>query len=543
MGVKLRTLASKVLSPEELEVYNRNIFDIEAALNSVGATAGIGGGATSTPTIPGSTIFHKDLLGLGPPADDHPQFANLLGRAATQTYLARNILAADNANVWPNQSVDFALFGNAINGLSPALAFYNRSSSVNTKLAWGFFYDRNYSSPLYSFPQFGMDALGKVFIGTYSPDTNPLVDLLTLNGHIRFTGGTGGSGGGSFRNLLSTSVDFLGTGASQENYFLFKPFTNIVNNDTDGKFYYGLGIGPNTASTGRGFLQISNDNFGSEVFRLMTGRDMYLGGALNAANLYKKAQGNLLTLDFSTVNITGVLTGGGLPSLSNLAYTNVNNNFSVKQTFQGQGTTAANVLLSSGAAPTSPVAGDIWNDSTQKSLIEYANSIKQTLDGALFIQTADGTAVANSTTEATILGTGVGSLVIPANYFVAGKTLTFIIHGIYGNVLNHTLKIKSYLNAVALADTTAAALPVASTTKSFSIAVMITCRTTGATGAFQVKMITYFEGNNTHPQAVTTTTVAIDTTIAQTLDIKATWGTASATDTIKCLNAILKKGM
>ena len=50
--------------------------------------------------------------------------------------------------------------------------------------------------------------------------------------------------------------------------------------------------------------------------------------------------------------------------------------------------------------------GDIWNDTTQKSLVRFGNGIKQFSIDSLFTQTATGTC-ANTTTETTISNTGI----------------------------------------------------------------------------------------------------------------------------------------
>ena len=67
-------------------------------------------------------------------------------------------------------------------------------------------------------------------------------------------------------------------------------------------------------------------------------------------------------------------------------------------------------------------AGYIGQDSTQKALGTYQNGIKQMAVGCIFTQTATGTNGAN-TAITNILGTGVGTAVLPASWTLIGKTI------------------------------------------------------------------------------------------------------------------------
>ena len=72
--------------------------------------------------------------------------------------------------------------------------------------------------------------------------------------------------------------------------------------------------------------------------------------------------------------------------------------------------------------------GQFWYDSTQLAPAVYANSLKQMLVGCIFTQTATGTNGAN-TAITNILGTGVGTAVLPSSYSLAGKTIRVRVTG------------------------------------------------------------------------------------------------------------------
>lgn len=82
-GVKLRRVseaitAIKQIAPELVELLDKNFWDIETALTSVGAVSGTPGGGSGG--APGSNIHHGDLLDLTAPFDHHTQYLLLAGR-------------------------------------------------------------------------------------------------------------------------------------------------------------------------------------------------------------------------------------------------------------------------------------------------------------------------------------------------------------------------------------------------------------------------------------------------------------------------------
>jgi len=118
-------------------------------------------------------------------------------------------------------------------------------------------------------------------------------------------------------------------------------------------------------------------------------------------------------------------------------------------------------------------------DTIQLATADSAGN-KITFPRLLFTQTATGT-VANTTTETALTSTGVGSLTLPAAYFIAGKTLKLEARGIHSAVSSPTLRIKVKLGSTVVLDTTAITTK-NDTNEAIIIEAMITCRTTGASG-------------------------------------------------------------
>lgn len=191
--------------------------------------------------------------------------------------------------------------------------------------------------------------------------------------------------------------------------------------------------------------------------------------------------------------------------------------------------------IPAGTAPSSPVAGDYWHDSTQKSIKSYLAEITQSLSATLFTGTANANVV-NTVTETTLIGSGIGSLALPANFFVIGKTIRFTLKGGIETSGTPTLRIRIKLGSTTILDTTATTLAAITGTQLFEINGELTCRTTGASGTIMG------EGRFNYFMTATTmtpvsmylgTAVTVDTTAAQTLDITAEWGTAAAANAIR----------
>lgn len=224
------------------------------------------------------------------------------------------------------------------------------------------------------------------------------------------------------------------------------------------------------------------------------------------------------------------LTSGQVP----YATTNGRLTSNSSMTFDGTNLTLTNSLINTASAG-GTTEGQTWNDSTQKARGVYQSGVKQILEGVLFTQTATGTS-ANSTAEDTISSTGVGTLTLPANFFVAGKNIRIVGRGIHSATASPTINIKIKFGSTVIT-TTGAVTTKNGTDDEFEILADITCRTAGAGGTVfaQGMYIESGTGANIFGMANTTTT-SVDTTASQTISVTAQWGTANASNSISLTN-------
>lgn len=180
--------------------------------------------------------------------------------------------------------------------------------------------------------------------------------------------------------------------------------------------------------------------------------------------------------------------------------------------------------------------GAIWADATQKAFGIYHAGVSQTIQSALFTQTATGTR-ANSTAEGNISSTGVGTLSLPANFFVSGKTLRVSGRGFHSSTASPTLNLKVKLGSTVIS-TTGAHTHHNATNGYFEFDTFITCRTTGASGTVfaQGKM---FDATDIVTMG-STATVTVNTTTTQAITVTAQWSVASASNTISLTNLIVE---
>jgi hypothetical protein len=188
----------------------------------------------------------------------------------------------------------------------------------------------------------------------------------------------------------------------------------------------------------------------------------------------------------------------------------------------GAATTGVSSLrITAGTAPSSPVDGDVWHDSTRKCHTTFTAGISQYVPGVIFVQTASAT-VSNTTSETSIFGTGIGTRTLPANFWTVGKTIEIDIWG-HQNAdatpANQVVRLK--LGTVVVA-ASAAEGDMLDTNALWHGKFIITCRSTGATGSV------IGQGFVNHTEAdesveswdlVATATATINTTAAMVVDV------------------------
>lgn len=164
-------------------------------------------------------------------------------------------------------------------------------------------------------------------------------------------------------------------------------------------------------------------------------------------------------------------------------------------------------------------------------------TINVTAINGLFAQTASSTAITNTTTETTLIGSGVGSLSIPADGFEVGDSFHAKLIGHISCNSSATVRIRIKTGSVVLADTGVISLAT-STNRHWEINVYFTIRAIGAAGVASISsggIFSYvknagtaFEGSN----FLLINNTDFDTTVSNTLNVTAEWGTASASNSI-----------
>jgi len=247
-------------------------------------------------------------------------------------------------------------------------------------------------------------------------------------------------------------------------------------------------------------------------------------------------------------NTVGDFTSDGAERMriSNAGYLGVNITAPTALVHIGASTTArASLCLNAGTAPTAPVAGDIWNDSTQACIRSQSAGITKSLSGVIFTQTASAT-VGNTTTETTMVGSGVGVTLLPTNFWVAGKTIRLKMYGHISCTAADTASVRIKVGSVTVASSISDAFPVTLTNSLFIGELIMTCRTTGATGTIFVQGSTTIYAASSADmtvygrQIVTTSAVTIDTTATGQLNVTYQWSAARAGNTITSTNSVIE---
>ncbi len=154
-----------------------------------------------------------------------------------------------------------------------------------------------------------------------------------------------------------------------------------------------------------------------------------------------------------------------------------------------------------------------------------------------FTATATKT-IANTTTETTLFGTGEGTLTFPADFFVAGESIIVRMKGQLSDTGTPDFTISAKLGSTVIATEGPTALSGISAAE-WTIEIMLTCRSAGASGSFSTGGVFAYNGAGAI-YISSASAVAVDTTAPQTLDLTWTWGTADPADTITVQEAIVE---
>lgn len=167
----------------------------------------------------------------------------------------------------------------------------------------------------------------------------------------------------------------------------------------------------------------------------------------------------------------------------------------------------------------------------------------------LFSQTADGTDITNTTDETSLIGTGQGSLSVPANSFQVGYSYNFKMGGVVSNnggsdTIRIRIKAVDGGSPITLADSGVQGMPSLSD-ETFVLDLNFTIRQIGGQGTASI--LTYgtmfyaksSSGSLEGFEFRTLENTNFDTTVLQTLSITAEWGDANENNSIQSQYATL----
>jgi hypothetical protein len=212
---------------------------------------------------------------------------------------------------------------------------------------------------------------------------------------------------------------------------------------------------------------------------------------------------------------------------------------------------SSNLNLALQAAPGTPTAGDLWPDSTQIALAPYLGGMVGYVPRGIYSQTALTTLTASGAQSLVTTTGAVGSMSLPAGFFVAGKSLRFIFSG-YGTSAASspgTVIFSWKLGSNVIATTIALSFATNVVNGAYNGYADITCKVGGSSGKLDISgtmfsstvstasslfsnvaMIT--NGSTAGTQAAQTQ-ISLDLTQAYLLDFQANMS-ANAVNSLKC---------
>jgi len=160
----------------------------------------------------------------------------------------------------------------------------------------------------------------------------------------------------------------------------------------------------------------------------------------------------------------------------------------------------------------------------------------------LFSQTTSSTPVAATTTEGSLIGTGVGQLSVPADGFVVGDSFSVIMGGSISTGSGQTIRIRvkadNGVTTINLADSGVQTLTNNLSNEAFELRVNFTIRSIGAATVASIKSMSTFVTNRNLFNILSgfefsnIESTNFDTTLINTLDITAEWGSNNAANSI-----------
>lgn len=163
-----------------------------------------------------------------------------------------------------------------------------------------------------------------------------------------------------------------------------------------------------------------------------------------------------------------------------------------------------------------------------------------------YVTTADGT-VANTATETSLIGTGVGSRTLVTNFLSVGRTIRLRAFGRYSTdaITAGNLNIRFKIGSTTIISTGDIAAPLGVTNEYWQVDVTMIVRTTGGAGTVSAQSA-FLHGDDsiTHDlrswEMISTSPVTLNTVAGGLVDLTADWSVADTDNTITCTDATLE---
>jgi len=355
----------------------------------------------------------------------------------------------------------------------------------------------------------------------------------TYQSHIYHSSNTG------YLNLVTTRLALFGSigsstpsttlGISNEFNMLNSSSTHFVIRSQSNTKLFETRSDRDTVYIGYNSTTPGSDNLASLDIGRRSGNDhnIYIetGNASNSGNAIKVAANGSY--------VAGLSAAGRL-------YLNASG-FSSSTWLLINGTSSGSQIRLGSQSATGSTEGDIWNDSTRKSLNSFINGVQAVIPDSIGVQTANIT-VANTVTETTITSAGQGTHTLPANYLTVGKSMEFSFRGFYTTTSTPTLRFRFKIGGTTIIETGTVTMPTIASNSLFWGEVKFTCRTTGGSGTIFAEGFVMCGGTTfTFMQMVSSSTATVNTTSALSVLVSAQWGTAAVANTLTNVHGILKR--
>ena len=173
----------------------------------------------------------------------------------------------------------------------------------------------------------------------------------------------------------------------------------------------------------------------------------------------------------------------------------------------------------------------------KSGVVAYLSDI-ETASLKLFVQTSNSSSIEETITESSLIGTGTGTLEIPANIFQKGDAFKATLKGVISSHNGETLHIRvKTVSGVLLMDTEVMTLP-SCTDKFWNLDLDFIIRNTGTATEAEIASggtFSFIKNSSTSYEGICFNFInntTFDTTVSNVLEITAEWGSTNPTNKI-----------